>query len=173
MECQLSGIGRRLVPRHLIGIPPQLRKYAAAQLASNARNSKIASGGFSSSRVRAEYADFIARSHLSERRTDFSSVITLASIFRVISERENSFLCSGFSRVSDCQRTRCGLAEYPDVPATQTISPFQSIRIRLTFCSASHDRTSKEMLPLPSITIIRWGKDRSPRKYRNISRCCG
>ena len=67
-----------------------------------------------------------------------------------MSDRQNSFLCSGFSRVSNCHRTRKGLAEYPDAPATQTISPFQSIRIRLTFCSASHERTSKEMLPLPS-----------------------
>jgi hypothetical protein len=39
------------------------------------------------------------------------------------------------------------LAEYPVAPATQTISPFQSIRIRLIFCSASQDKTSKEMLP--------------------------
>jgi hypothetical protein len=48
------------------------------------------------------------------------------------------------------------LAEYPDPPTTHKISPFQSIRIRLTFCSASHDKTSKEMKPLPSNRIIRW-----------------
>jgi two-component sensor histidine kinase len=49
---------------------------------------------------------FIARSHLSERGIDFSRVIMLASIFWVIIERQYSFLCSGFSRVSNCQRTR-------------------------------------------------------------------
>lgn len=97
----------------------------------------------------------------------------LASLFRAISDRQNSLRWSGFSRTSNCQRTRCGLAEYPDAPATQTISPFQSIRIRLTFCSASHDRTSNETLPLPSIRIIRSGNDKSPRKYRNVSRSCG
>ena len=98
----------------------------------------------------------------------------LASIFRVIIERQNSFLCPGFSRVSNCHCTRKGLAEYPDAPATQTISPFQSIRIRLTFCSASHDRTSKETLPLPS------NKDNSlgqigvaAEKTELVSRCCG
>ena len=73
----------------------------------------------------------------------------LASIFWVIIEREKSFLSIAFSRVSNCQRTRKGLAEYPEAPATQTISPFQSMRIRATFCSASQDKTSKEMLPLP------------------------
>jgi hypothetical protein len=159
MECQLSGIGLRLVPRHLIGMPTQLRKYDAAQLASNARNSKIASGGFSSSRVNAAYADFIARSHFSERRIDFSRVSTLASIFCAISDRQNSFLFAGFSRLSNCQRTRCGLAEYPDAPAMQTMSPFQLIRIRLTFCSASHDRTSNETLPLPSRRMMRSGSE--------------
>ena len=82
----------------------------------------------------------------------------LASIFWAIIDRQKSFLCSGFSRVSNCQRTRKGLDEYPDAPATQTISPFQSIRMRLTFCSASQDKTSKEMLPLPSKRIIRSGR---------------
>jgi hypothetical protein len=81
MKCQFSGIGLRLVPLHLIGIPTQLRKSAAAQLASSTRNSEIIFGGFSSRRVRAPKADLIARSHLSERRIDFSSVKTLASIF--------------------------------------------------------------------------------------------
>jgi hypothetical protein len=42
----------------------------------------------------------------------------LASIFRVIIDRQNS----------NCQCTRKGLAEYPVAPATETISPFQSIR---------------------------------------------
>jgi hypothetical protein len=37
---------------------------------------------------------------LSERGVDFSSVRIVASIFRVIIERQNSFLCSGFSWVS-------------------------------------------------------------------------
>ena len=35
-------------------------------------------------------------------------------------------------------------------------------------CSASHDKTSKEMLPLPSKRIIRSGKSASPRKNMNI-----
>src|SRR6185437_213105 len=115
------------------------------------------SGGFSSRRDNPAYADFIARSHLSERRIDFSSVKTLASSFWVIIERQNSFLLAGSSRVSNCHFTRNGLAAYPDPPTTQTISPFQSIRTRATFCSASHDKTSKERLPLPSRRIIRSG----------------
>jgi hypothetical protein len=99
-----------------------------------------------------------------ERGIDFSRVMMLASIFWVIIERQNSFLCSGFSRVSNCHFTRKGLAEYPDAPATQTISPFQLMRIKLTFCSASQDKTSKEMLPLPSNKIMRSGSATSPRK---------
>ena len=75
----------------------------------------------------------IARSDFSERRIDFSSVKMLASIFFEISDRQYSIAKAGFSRVSNCHRTRNGLAEYPDAPATQTISPLQSIRIRLTF----------------------------------------
>src|ERR1700730_7836097 len=51
---QDSGIGLRLVPRHLIGIPRHARKYAAAALASRARNSVMFVGGLSSSRVKAE-----------------------------------------------------------------------------------------------------------------------
>ena len=82
----------------------------------------------------------------------------LAPMFRMISDLQNSFLRSGSSRVSHCQRTRKELAEYPDAPATQTMSPFQSMRIRLTFCSASHDKTSKEMLP---------------RGQRGLKRCAG
>ena len=82
----------------------------------------------------------------------------LASIFFEIIERQYSIRRAGFSRVSNCHLTRNGLAEYPDAPATQTISPVQSIRIRLTFCSLSHDKTSKEMLPLQSNRIIRSGK---------------
>ena len=80
---------------------------------------------------------------------DFSSVTTLASIFCEIIERQYSIRRAGFPRVSNCHCTRNGLAEYPDAPPTQTIPPLQSIRIRLTFCSISHESTSKETLPLP------------------------
>src|SRR5258708_31435446 len=47
------------------------------------------------------------------------------------------------------------------------------MRIKLTFCSESHDKTSKEILPLPSNKIMRSGSATSPRKYRIISRFCG
>ena len=80
----------------------------------------------------------------------------LAPIFRMISDLQNSSsfgILTGFH----CHFTRNRLEEYPDAPATQTILPFQSIRMRLTFCSARHDKTSKKMLPLPSNKIKRSG----------------
>ena len=91
-----------------------------------------------------------------------------ASIFFAISDRQKSLRSPGFPRVSNCHCTRKGLAEYPDAPTTQTISPFQSIRIRLTFCSASHDSTSKETLPLPSKRIIRSGSARREGKINGL-----
>jgi hypothetical protein len=109
----------------------------------------------------------------SERRINFSSVKMLASIFCEISLLQYSLRSAGFSRVSNCHLTRNGLAEYPDAPTTQTMSPRQSIRMRLTFCSLSHESTSKETLPLPSKRIIRSGKPGSPRKNKYVSRGCG
>ena len=67
----------------------------------------------------------------------------LASIFFEIIERQYSIRRAGFSRVSNCHCTRNGLVEYPDAPATQTMSPLQSIRMRLTFCSVSQDKHVK------------------------------
>jgi hypothetical protein len=51
----------------------------------------------------------------------------VASIFFEIIERQYSIRRAGFPRVSNCHCTRKGLAEYPDAPATQTMSPFQSV----------------------------------------------
>jgi hypothetical protein len=68
--------------------------------------------------------------HLSERRIDFSSVIIVASIFRVIVERQKSFLFVGFSRVSDCLFTGPGLSKYPDAVATRAWPPCSPIWIK-------------------------------------------
>ena len=51
----------------------------------------------------------------------------LASIFCEIIERQYSIRRAGFSRVSNCHRTRNGLAEYPVAPATP---PAASTRAR-------------------------------------------
>lgn len=61
----------------------------------------------------------------------------LASIFWVIIDRQKSFLFATFSRVSNCQRTRKGLAEYPDAPATQTIESVFGLAARRTKASRS------------------------------------
>src|SRR4030088_1158570 len=46
-------------------------------------------------------------------------------------------------------------ADAPLLARTACTLPCQSIRMRGTFCSASHASTSKEMLPLPSDMMMR------------------
>jgi hypothetical protein len=50
--------------------------------------------------------------------------------------------------------------------ATQTTSPRQSIHTKDTFCSASQDRTSNEILPEPSRRMMRSGRVSPPLKKR-------
>jgi hypothetical protein len=93
---------------------------------------------------------------------DFSSVKMLASIFCETSFRQYSIRRPGLSRVSNCHCTRKGLVEYPDAPATQTISPLQSIRIKLTFCSLMGQSGSHSAQRCVHLGSLRF-EDRSAR----------